>query len=338
MEATLMNRSLLSALVLTSLGCLTACGAENDPASLGDDVSVAEQALGDQSPWSAHMAALGDLTLRCWGTVGPNTYTTKNGWLQPTRRGCVRLPGQNPEDPEAVWRLLEGNLGIQFLEVTPENPNAEKDAREARSYMLNTWNTWLATSPPPQSQCPRWEYLGSDQDPVADPDYFRSLPRAPKDSEVKEFNAFGKTLPVYHIETRCNEKTNLRCVDPCQGNPKCAVSLAKKCGGGFGYPFLHKADAIAGTWQVDPLYWEETRVEYDPSNNPFMDDDYFHGMSFWGPSPGAVYGAVPREWEPCSVKSGASHIVTYLKAVTCTSSPVDGSPTPGWICLSQCRL
>jgi hypothetical protein len=335
-----MNRSLLSALVLTSLGCLTACGAEpTDSASLGEgEVSVAEQGLGDQSPWSAHMASLGDLTLRCWGTVGPTTYTTRNGWLQPRRGGCDQLPGKNPEDPQKVWELLIGNLGIQFLEVTPENPNAEKDAREARAYMVNTWDAWLATSPPPQAQCPRWEYVGSAQDPVNDPDYFHSLPRTPKGEEVKEFSAFGKTLPVYGISSKCDGRTDLKCIDPCQGSPKCMVSYAWRCAGGFGYPFLHKRDATTGMVQVDPLYWEETRTEYPPTDNPFMEDDYFHGMSFWGPSPGAVYGAVPREWEPCSVKSGASHIITYLKAVTCTSSPVDGSPTPGWTCLSQCRL
>jgi hypothetical protein len=348
MEATLMNRSVLSALVLTSLGCLTACGAEpNDQASFGDeDVSIAEQALGDQSPWSAHMAAVGDLSLRCWGTVGPNTYTTKNGWLQPTRRGCDRVSNENPE---VVWKQLEGNLGIAFLENSPEHPNpdADKHSREAAAYMVNTWNAWAnnpTNPPPPQGQCPRWQQVSIAQTPE-DEAYFATLPRAKKGEEVKEFDVFGKTLPIYNISSNCDPKNpSLRCSDPCQGNPKCLLSYAARCGGGFGYPFLHKKgvtvnpDGSLTPWlQVDPLYWEQTQAEYPDSDNPFMEDDYFHGMSFWGPSPGAVYGAVAREWEPCSVKSGVSHIVTNLKAVWCSASPVNGVPQ-SWMCLTQCRM
>ena len=36
------------------------------------------------------------------------------------------------------------------------------------------------------------------------------------------------------------------------------------------------------------------------ADNPFLSAGYFHGMSFYGREPGALYGAVERSGEACS--------------------------------------
>jgi hypothetical protein len=115
------------------------------------------------------------------------------------------------------------------------------------------------------------------------------------------------------------------------------VRLALTCGNAFGYPFLKSNDPKGGQVQVDPVYWEEPGIYPDYANPFLLEEDYFHGMSFWGYLPGAVYGATARKNEPCSVWTGASHYVTTLKDVYCTTSATTGTKPP-WVCMTQCRL
>jgi hypothetical protein len=201
---------------------LVACGSED---------AVPERTRADLDPHSSQMAALGVATLRCLGTVSPNSYVVVEGRLARTFTSCA-----DPEDLKPIDDLL----GLQFA------PGADAVAR----YMSSTWQAYqLEYDRDPVLACPRWTKIGELNQPTLE--NVAELSKNPR--------AVGESFVEYRIES-----------DACPDS-RCAVREAVRCASGFGEPFIVSTDEAAGTVLVDPVWWlddSDFPVDQNPFRTP----------------------------------------------------------------------
>jgi hypothetical protein len=161
------------------------------------------------------MAALGVATLRCLGTVSPESYAVVDGRLARTFSNCA--------DP-ADLKHIDDLLGVQRA----------PGAVAAAAYMTATWHGHqLEYAREPARSCPRWTKVG---------EYNRaSLETVAQLS--RDATPVGESFVEYRVES-----------DTC-ADMTCAVRDAVRCASGFGEPFVVSADEGAGTVLVDPVWW-----------------------------------------------------------------------------------
>jgi hypothetical protein len=199
------SRDSWNPLVIAGL-LLVGCGSE--------DV-LPERTRADLDPHSSQMAALGVATLRCLGTVSPDSYVIVEGRLTRTFTSCT-----DPKDLKQIDALL----GLQIA------PGAEAAAR----YMSGTWQAYqIEYGRDPVPACPRWTKIGELNQPT--PENVAEL--------GKKQPAVGESFVQYRVES-----------DACS-DARCAVRDAVRCAGGFGEPFIVSTDEGAGTVLVDPVWW-----------------------------------------------------------------------------------
>jgi hypothetical protein len=213
---------------------LAACG--------GEDATPA-RTHADLDPHSSQMAALGVVTLRCLGTVSPESYAVVDGRLTRTFASCA-VP--------ADLKHIDDLLGIQLA------PGAEAAAR----YMTATWQAYqLEYAREPVSACPRWTKIGEHNQ--ASPENVAEV--------IEDPARIGESLVEYRIES-----------DVC-ADAACAVRDAVRCASGFGEPFIVSSDEGAGTVLVDPVWWLDDTDFPPPQNPYLADGYYHNMSFYGAP-------------------------------------------------------
>jgi hypothetical protein len=242
------------------------------------------------------LAALGKATLDCLGTVEPSTYQTTSGFLARAFAACR-------SGDRASLQRIDALLAVQRSKPGRTDGLADH-------YVLR-WNAFLKSFPSGHvTQCPVWTLEG-----ILDAPTTESIPRYMREKRIGEENA---RYSVFSSQ--------------CSKDGECAVKAAVACAAGFGPGFVVDTDPRRSRVEVDPAWWLTTYEFEDEESNPFMTDGYYHGMSYYGTLPGALYGALERAWEACSQWDEIA-LVHFTDRVLV---PIDCGG--GWYCMTYCML
>jgi len=241
----------------------------------------------------ALLAALGTATLECLGTVGPLQYVTDSGFLERAFDSC-------PTGDRLALSRIDELLGVQQSEPGERDDIAGHYVRRWEAFERRALSRRLTA-------CPTWQRTQAIE--------------APTEESVSRYLGAGKVGKLnyrYRVDNPA-----------CHGNRRCNVASARICSAGFGPGFLLELDARTSTVVVDPTWWL-LHNKFDPENNPFLTPGYYHGMSYYGSIPGAVYGAIERAGEACSAWDEDTHQHMYDRHLI----PVDCGG--GWFCMTYC--
>lgn len=319
-----MNRFLVCALAVATMGVLTGCGAEpglepqeavdESSASLLYSIASLETSptvataptlstttrypgvlIGKEDParratfnaYDAHLAALALATIKCKGFVDPDDYDGTGGVLRPRFSQC-------PLNSKKLRHIAE-LLGIQSY----------PGARGAAEYFSSTWERARQQFPRKDIPvCPSWSLVQTINPPT-----FENVKNAINGGLSKEYNRFAVRSPI------CT-------------SAECSVSHAKLCSAGFGSRWWVSGDYLKGIATTDPVWWLDDTEYATDATNPFMTPGYYHAMSYYGALPGSVYANIHREGEYCSKYYAGYHYKVKLQYVHCT---------PTWVCMTQCK-
>jgi hypothetical protein len=242
------------------------------------------------------LAALGKATLDCLGIVEPSTYQTTTGVLARTFTSCGSRD-------RAVLQHIDALLAVQRSKQGRADGLAE--------HYVSRWNAFLKSFPSGHvTQCPVWRLEG-----ILDAPTTESVPRYMSEKRIGEENARYSVF-----STQCSK------------DGECAVKAAVACAAGFGPGFIVDTDPRRSRVEIDPAWWLTSYEFPDDESNPFMQDGYYHGMSYYGFEPGALYGALERAGEACSWYDWASGMHFTDRVLV----PIDCGG--GWYCMAYCTL
>jgi hypothetical protein len=269
------------------------------PASLAGDVpSLLERAQGRADARDTLLAALGEATLDCLGSVSPRDYRVNSArLLERAFSECTT------RDASALERI-DGLLGVQHSHEGQEDRLAERFAQ--------VWSAAAQAFPGRLvRQCPTWELMHVIDAPTEE--------RVAHFASLTEAAGIGKEYRWYKVSSQ-----------QCGSSGLCAVWHAALCGAPFGDQFIVWLDPASSSVIVDPVWWL-TSYE-DESGGPFKKNGaYRHWSSYYGEIPGARYADVNREGETCTKWSEvAQKHFTDRKWVL-----VDCGG--GWYCMTYCN-
>ncbi len=258
-----------------------------------------------EAAMAAHMAALGTATIDCLGTTDSRVYAVdRSGKLARTFKEC-----RNGD--RELLQHIDNLLGIQVF----------KEAPGAARYLSGTWQAWQKEFEASGiKSCPSWKKVETINPPDKEtvPSYSRDLPKLPvPDGRVRP--AAGKENYLYAVGYPSPPPKQ-----GCSSDAECAAA----CAGGYGPSMILEVDRERGTLLLDPTWWL-VNTAYEKDANPFLlTPGYYHTMSFYGPEPGAKFGAINRADEPCSMFHDGYHFLSKLQRVECS---------PGWVCMTMCK-
>ncbi len=296
----------LSLLASLSVLALSGCAFDSQPEDGSDTVvasesevaSVSEGLKGDDfDPRDALLSALGTSTIDCLGTVGPTTFkVSKDGtYIDAGFGNC-------PTGDERAMKRIKALLTVQH------SKQGLKD--EIGKHFAKTWATFQKKFPKEITECATWKKVETINPPT-----FESIKKLMSSKEPP----IGKENYAYKVNVKA-----------CKDDPKCAVNVAWECAGGFGTQLRVSVDPKKTIVVLDPPYWLIDQAFPTDADNPFLSAGYFHGMSFYGREPGALYGAVERSGEACSTYD----YVTGKHRTDGMLIPIDCGD--GWECMSYC--
>jgi hypothetical protein len=245
------------------------------------------------------LAALGEATVACLGRVTTGDYRVNpDGALERAFDACTT---RDTGALETIDRLL----GVQH------SREGQADGLPGRFALV--WNRAVRAFPERVIQdCPDWELLHVIDEPT--------LQRVADLASRQGTAEAGKEYRWYKVSS-----------EQCGSNGFCAVLQARLCAAGFSNQFVVWSDPFSSTVIVDPVWWL-TDYEFESDRtNPFKAPGYYHGMSHYGPVPGARYAAIQREGETCSKWSDFTqkhYTDRTLVAIDCGG---------GWYCVCYCN-
>jgi hypothetical protein len=238
------------------------------PASQARDVpSLLERAQRRADARDTLLAALGEATLECLGSVSPRDYHVNAARV--LERAFTECTTRDPSALERIDQLL----GVQHSREAQVDRLSERFAQ--------VWTAGTRAFPSRViKQCPTWELMHVIDAPTEERiAHFASKTGA--DGIGKEYRWYKVTSPQ------------------CGSNGLCAVWHAAKCGAPFGDQMIVWLDPASSSVIVDPVWW---LTDYeDESGGPFNKNGaYRHWSSYYGEIPGARYAHVNREGESCT--------------------------------------
>jgi hypothetical protein len=252
--------------------------------------------VSDCSGYDGYTATLAGLTVDCLGTVDQNSYVVDdNGYLTRNFDTCQQTQqlSYNPIDE------IDAVLGLQYDDREPL-PFEDNPLAFAKDCIGGRWAQWRESfDSSGTTDCPAWIDSGSIQ-PSAD-DYQKLagsepvLPAVEDGSRPTDLIAATKINSIYRIAFSDNQNSDQKCGS--------AGDCAKLCAGGFaGFVIGQDGDSII----TDPPPWNDPTVY--PQGDPYQ-PSYYHMMSFYGPLPGALFGAAARAdaEDECSVYVNGTH-------------------------------
>jgi hypothetical protein len=284
------------------------------PIKLNDGRANVRISVSDCAGYNPITGTLAGFTLDCLGTIDQNSYLVDDaGFLARNFTECV--PNQltyNPLDE------IDALLGLQHTEDREPLPSflTDNPLAFAQDCMAGQWAQWRETfDASGTTSCPTWT-----KQAVANPPTVATFQRKIAAGEPKlPFTDNGTTPGIlsavkidslYTVAFGNAPSTDQQCGSP--GN------CAALCAGGLPGLLVSNDD---GSVTTDPPAWNDP-TDFTPNPDPYQ-PPYYHPMSFYGPLPGALFGAVeralegPEEMSPteqCSVYvSGQHQLGTLIK-------------------------
>jgi hypothetical protein len=267
--------------------------------TLGNGSANIRIGVQDCSSYDQYLAALGELTADCLGTVDPRAYEiTKDGILRPTFSECP----VNKAKYTPIKQLLSLQLRTARLPFAKQCLVGRFEV--AQQKFANSGVT----------SCPTWTFAGYvneiTQETIAT--VLRiGLPELPASDDVR---------PDPKVMERLKQQSFYRVEGDVQGQ-KCetAGQCAQICAAAFP-SFVQSVDG--STVITDPTSWLTDTVYQAASSDPYLRPGFYHPMSYSGPLPGVVFGEAARAQpcgplvscspELCSYYAGG-HIKTFLQ-------------------------
>lgn len=256
--------------------------------------------VADCSSYDQYMAALGELTADCLGTVDPRAYeVSKDGIIRPTFNECK----VNPAKLIPIKQLLSLQLRTARLPFAKQCIS-DRFAVAQQKFLQSGVNV-----------CPTWKFAQYDNeitDKTIDTVLRVGLPELPAGDDVRpdpKLMDLLKQRSIYRVQL---DTPGQKCETPGNCAQVCAAAFP-----GF-------VTAVTGeTVTTDPTSWlVDTVYPNGATTDPYLRAGYYHPMSYYGPLPGAIFGEYSR-FEPCgplvscnpelcSYYAG-SHIKTFLQ-------------------------
>ncbi|HTQ03591.1 MAG TPA: hypothetical protein VMI54_07030 [Polyangiaceae bacterium] len=287
------------------------------PIKLNKGLANVRISVSDCSQFDSYGAAIAGYTVDCLGRIDQNSFIIDdNGYLRRNFTECLQ--------DQTLIPAIDAFLGLQY--ETRDTINFPTDPLAyARECIAGTWATWREDFDSSGStECPDWTKSGVINNPT--PELYdriaRALPKLPAPDT-------GFTPQIVDA-IKINSIYSLSFADAAGTDQKCGSSgaCAALCAGGFPGFVLSTDD---GSVTTDPVPWESNTV-YPQGQDPYLRTNYYHPMSYYGPLPGDLFGAVQRVGEACSYYDSTSglHKKTILQQ-NCAVTPDSGSA-----CVSLC--
>lgn len=252
----------------------------------------------DCSSYDQYLAALGELTADCLGTVDPRAYeVSKDGILRPTFTECTAN--------KAKYTPIKQLLSLQRR--TARLPFAQQCiVRRFEAAQQKFANSGVTV-------CPTWTFSG----------YFNEITSKTIDAVVRglpELPADDSVRPNERVMSLLKQQSTYRVQGDVKGQ-KCETpgNCAQVCAAAFP-GFVASVDAESVT--TDPTSWLVDTVYQSSNTDPYLRAGYYHPMSYYGPLPGAIFGEFSR-FQPCGPLASCSpelcsyyagsHIKTFLQ-------------------------
>ncbi|HKY36442.1 MAG TPA: hypothetical protein VJN18_10910 [Polyangiaceae bacterium] len=245
---------------------------------LGDGSANIRIGVSDCESYDAHMAALGELTASCLGTIDPRAYSvSKDGIMSPNFASC-----ENGD--EALMRSIRQLLTLQHRSAL---------LPFVKQCMVGRYNVALQKFQNSGIEvCPSWKKervinpISSDVISKVE----NALPKLPTEDP-----AFPRGL-MENLKENSIYKVGFETAPPGQ---KCTTpaDCAVKCAAVF--PGFVVGDPIGEQGVLtDPPAWQ-LETTYDTEfQDPYLRVNYYHPMSYYLGTPGVVFGEYAR-FDPC---------------------------------------
>lgn len=269
----------------------------------------------DCSSYDQYMAALGELTAECLGTVDPRAYEINNGVIRPTFSEC---PG-NPAKLRSIKQLLSLQLRTARL------PFAKQCISDRFAVAQQKFLSSGVT------ECGKWTFAGYVNE-ITDKTIItvirQGLPELPAPDDVRPDPKTMELLKQQSFYRVQMDTAGQKCETPGACAQICAAAFPGLVQSADGESVITDPTG----WLVDTLY------PNGASTDPYLRAGYYHPMSYYGPLPGALFGEYAR-FEPCGPGVSCSpelcsyfagsHIKTFLQKDCLDPTNVD-------TCVSYC--
>jgi hypothetical protein len=252
-------------------------------ATVSGDVSLGKGSVDirigvqDCTAYDTYLAALGELTADCLGTVDPRLFAVnRDGILTPRFDKC-------PNDPSRLTAIRQ-LLSLQYR--TARLPFAkqcmggrfevaqQKLAQDGLVDVCPTWSRKQVINPPDDKIISQVLDLGLPQLPADD------TGKPPAGLALLKVNSFYAVTSATPAAQKC-------------GTP---AECAAVCAAAFPGFVVSTQDQIQV--RVDPTAWLIDTTYNSATADPYMRPGYYHPMSYYGALPGALFGEYAR-FEPC---------------------------------------
>jgi hypothetical protein len=261
-----------------------------------------------------YTAAIAEATIACTGTLGPDSLAVgASGLLQRNFGQCSA--SVSPASSTQLMQTVDDLLSLQ----------QRADVANAKTCFPQQWSSWRASFlQSGNAVCPTWSKVASIgtatvasvAQVVLGLPVLNGLPTGGILQDVlnaaKENFLYLVSLPPSAPAQACGD----------------ALSCAAACTGGLpGFYVGQQNQMVVG----DPCWWLSSAT-YASGSDPFMQNDYYHPMSYYGDPPGDIYGHRNRVSEACSRWGGDYHYRGILR-LDCVSPNDPNSP-----CSSICDV
>jgi hypothetical protein len=289
-----MNKKLIQTLTVLGATASVACGEAVPTGDAGSRSATEQRPLDECASVRSYTAALGEATIRCLGTFGPDTYHVgADGLLVPSFAACTQTGAGT------AFRDIGDLLSLQASGVLPA----------ARDCMVESFVGWADRFRAlGRSECPTFRVVESRGAPTRDA--VLELTHRFDFAGLVSGRAYAKPD---EMELHENFVYDVAFADGKSAKP-CgdALDCATDCASAFPGWFVGTED---GRFIGDPSWWVAgSNYDSGSSLDPF-DYPYVHLMSFYGPPPGDVYAHRDRVGEACTKWAGGSlHYVVTLRS------------------------
>lgn len=249
--------------------------------------------------YDSYLAALGELTAQCQGTVDPRLYhVNEEGLLMPSFQSCPLDPSRLSKIKQVLSLQLRGERAPFAKECLVESFATAQ--AELTAYGVKSCPTWSKsqvinaighdTIRLVQAALPR---DGADDQPSLQVDA-PGVTRASLTLLGSRADLAAKPLHVFDLleENSLYRVAGQLDGQGCESPSACAMACSKAF---RGFVIGAKgADEIV----TDPVAWLSDATYTKSTDDPYLRQGYYHPMSFYGGVPGVVFGD-PNRAEPC---------------------------------------
>jgi hypothetical protein len=290
--------------------------------------------------YDSYLAALGELTVQCHGTVDPRLYrVADDGLVTPTFASCPRDPSRLSKIKQLLSLQQRGELAPFAKECMGERfAAAQRELEESGVTSCPTWSKERVINPIGhdaialvERALPESSAADGSAPLLVDA---RGVTRASLTLIESSAELAGEPLNVFDVL----QENSLYSVQApaggqgCDSPSACAAVCARAFPG-----FVLGTQGPEGI-VTDPIAWLTDTIYGSAAEDPYLRATYYHPMSYYGGVPGVVFGD-PARAEPCGPNTtclpelcsyyAGSHIKTRMQM----SCVIPGDPDT---CASYC--